>query len=144
MPNPIRVFVCDDHTLLRQALQTFIEIEPGLLWVGGAGYGEDALPQVAGLKPDVILMDLFMPGLAEVELIHALKLASPASKILVFTSLLEEELVFSCLSAGANGYLLKNCAPEALAQAIRLVAEGSTLIPAHVSRLLAQKDPGGA
>ena len=129
----IRVFLCDDHEILRKGLRALLETEPDIQWVGDAGDGEGALAQLAALSPDVILTDLLMPGLSEVELIRQLKRAAPASKILVLTSSQEEDLILGSLEAGASGYLLKNCSPEALIQSIRALAAGGTVLPPQLA-----------
>jgi two-component system nitrate/nitrite response regulator NarL len=128
----IRIFVCDDHEILRKGLRSLLGMAPDLEWAGEAGDGQSALAQIPGLNPDVILMDLLMPGLSEIELIRQVKRGSPGSKILVLTSSQEEDMAVGSLEAGANGYLLKACSPDALIQGIRDVAAGKMVMPAYL------------
>ena len=132
----IRVFLCDDHEILRKALRSLLETETDIEWAGDAGDGQSALKLVSELKPDLILTDLLMPGLSEVDLVRQLKQVSPVSKILVLTSSQEDELILGSLEAGANGYLLKTCSPDMLIQSIHAVMAGDTVLsPQLISQL---------
>lgn len=132
----IRVFVCDDHDILRKGLRSLFDSVPDLEWAGEAGDGESALAQVAELAPEVILLDLLMPGLSEGELIRQVRSVAPGSHILVLSSSQEDEMILGSLEAGANGYLHKTCSPEALIQGICDVATGEMVIPAHLLKNL--------
>lgn len=132
----ISIFVCDDHEILREGLRSLFGMVPDLQWIGEASEGESALAQIPNLKPDVILMDLLMPGLGEIELIRQVKNTSPASKILVLTSSQEEDMVTGCLMAGASGYLLKTCSTDTLVQGIRDVAGGNMVLTPHLLKTL--------
>jgi DNA-binding NarL/FixJ family response regulator len=130
----IRIFVCDDHDILRQGLRSLFGTAPGLQWAGEASDGESALAQLPTLLADVILLDLLMPGLSEIELVRQVRQVAPDSKILVLTSSQEEDMVVGSLRAGANGYLLKSGSPEALLQGIRDVAAGMMVLPPQLPR----------
>lgn len=134
--DAIRIFVCDDHEILRKGLRSLFSALPDLQWVGEAGDGENALAQVAELKPDIIVLDLLMPGLSEVELIRQVKNASPTSRILVLTSSQEQDMVVGCLEAGASGYLLKTCSPDVLIQGIRDLRAGIMVMPVYLLKNL--------
>jgi two-component system NarL family response regulator len=134
--SAISVFVCDDHEILRKGLRALFGTVSDLQWIGEASDGESTLARVTELKPDVILLDLLMPGLSEIELIRQVKNASPASKILILTSSQEEDTVIGCLEAGANGYLLKTCSPDILIQGIRDVMAGSMVMSVYLLKNL--------
>ena len=133
----IRILLADDHPIVREGLRALIATEPGMLVVGEAQDGGEALFKARSLQPDVILLDLVMPrkdGLAAIsEITHDL----PGARILVLTSFAEDEYVFSALKAGAMGYLLKDASPQELLEAIRAVYRGeSSLHPAIARKVL--------
>ena len=134
----IRVLITDDHAVVREGLRTFLELQNGLEVVGEAADGEEAIAQAAQLKPDVILMDLVMPRLDGVAAMRELRASAPRSKVIVLTSFLDDERLMPAIEAGAAGYLLKDVAPAALAQAIRAAHAGETTIsPTVATRLVA-------
>ena len=133
----IRILLADDHPIVREGLRALIATEPGMLVVGEAQDGGEALFKARSLQPDVILLDLVMPrknGLAAIsEITHDL----PGARILVLTSFAEDEYVFPALKAGAMGYLLKDASPQELLEAIRAVYRGeSSLHPAIARKVL--------
>ena len=135
----IRVLIVDDHRMIRSGLRGFLEDEPGISVVGEAENGEDALTRLPELTPDVVLMDLMMPGMGGIAAIGALRQSYPALKIMALTSFADDEQVFPALEAGANGYLLKDIDPDELVAAIRAVHAGeSPLDPEVAKRLLAR------
>ena len=133
----IRVLIVDDHAVVREGLRNFLALQEGLEIVGEAGDGNEAIEQAQRLDPDVILMDLVMPGLDGIGAMRQLRVRSPASRVIVLTSFLEDERVLPAIQAGAAGYLLKNVAPAELARAIRAAYAGEAIIdPTAAARLV--------
>jgi len=127
MTDPIRVFVADDHELVRVALRTVLEAEEDLEVVGEASEGEGAVDGCRMTTPDVLVLDMRMPGAGGVEVCRRVKEACPDTAVLVLTSFDEDEELFGALSMGASGYLLKDTRPERIVHAIRLVADGEAV-----------------
>lgn len=137
MTKPIRIFMADDHAIVRKGLRTLIESESDMEVIGEASDGVETVLKVRSLQPDVILMDLVMPRQGGVEAIIEIKKENPDARILVLTSFAEEEQVFSAIKAGALGYLLKDTSPEQLLQAIHDVYRGeSSLHPTIALKLI--------
>ncbi len=135
----IRMLIVDDHRMVRSGLRGFLEGEPGLSVVGEAETGEEAIARVPELVPDVVLMDLMMPGMGGIAAIDALRQSYPSLKIIALTSFADDEQVFPALEAGADGYLLKDIDPDELVAAIRAVYAGeSPLDPEVAKRLLSR------
>ena len=132
--TPIRVFICDDHDILRKGLRSLLSTESDLEFVGEACSADEAFTQAAQLKPDVILMDLLMPGTDGIKAITQIRSISPQSKVLVLTSSLENDMILGSLEAGADGYLTKTCSPDALIDGIRKVARGETVLPPDIAK----------
>jgi two-component system, NarL family, response regulator LiaR len=133
----IRVLIADDHAVVRQGLRTFLELQEDVEVVADVADGEAALAAAGQYDPDVVLMDLVMPGMGGVEAIRRLREARPAARVLVLTSFLDDEKLFPAVRAGAAGYLLKDVEPEELVRAIRTVADGEALLhPAVAARLM--------
>ena len=134
----IRIVLVDDHPIVRQGLTASLEDEPDFSVVGAAGSAEQALDLVAAQRPEVVLLDLELPGIGGVEAIPRLVAASPGSAVLVFTAYQTDERVLGAIRAGARGYLLKGATTAEIAAAIRTVAAGgSALEPQVAARLLA-------
>lgn len=137
MPNPIRVLIVDDHKVVRGGLKAFLMSFDDLELVGEAKSGEEALRICANAEPDVVLMDLVMPGMDGPEATRAIRAAHPAIQVIALTSFPEETLVEAALQAGAIGYLLKTVEPDELADAIRAAQRGqSTLAPEAAQALI--------
>ena len=137
MADAIRVLLVDDHAVVREGLRNFLALQDGLEIVGEASDGNEAIEQAQRLEPDVILMDLVMPGLDGIGAMRQLRARSPASRVIVLTSFLEDERVLPAIQAGAAGYLLKNVAPAELARAIRAAHAGEAIIdPTAAARLV--------
>ncbi|MFB0631612.1 response regulator [Streptomyces sp. AB3(2024)] len=137
----IRVLLVDDHQVVRRGLRTFLEVQEDIEVVGEAADGEEGIARAEELRPDVILMDVKMPGTDGIEALRRLRgLANPA-RVLIVTSFTEQRTVVPALRAGAAGYLYKDIDPDALAGAIRSVHAGHVLLQPEVAEaLLAAQD----
>jgi len=136
---PITVLLVDDHELVRVGLRTFLELQPDMTVVGEAASGEQALALVAGVRPDIVLLDLVLPGMSGVETVRRLRLAHPEVKVVVLTSFAGQDSVLPAVRAGVAGYLLKDVGPAELAEALRSVhAGGSPLHPRVAATVLRQ------
>lgn len=133
----IRVLIADDHAVVRQGLRTFLELQEDVEVVGDVADGEQAVAAVVDLAPDVVLMDLVMPGVDGVEAIGRIARRSPATRVIALTSFLDDDKVLPAVRAGAAGYLLKDVGPDDLVRAIRTVHAGEALLhPAVAARLM--------
>jgi DNA-binding NarL/FixJ family response regulator len=137
-PDPIRVLIVDDHAVVREGLRAFLEIQDGIEVVGEAADGAGSVELAAELQPDVVLMDLVMPGpLNGVGAMRALRQRVPHSRVIVLTSFLDDERLMPAVQAGADGYLLKDVEPSELVRAIRTAQAGEAMIaPTVAGRLL--------
>ena len=124
MSDRIRVFLADDHAVVRKGIEALIGTEDGMEVVGSAANGEEAIVGAARLEPDVILLDLQMPHVSGLEAIAQIKERDPAARILVLTSFSDDDNVFAAIKAGALGYILKDASPHDLLVAIRNVHAG--------------------
>jgi len=139
MSDQIRVLIADDHTLIREGLQAVLAQEPDISIVGHAASGADALALAKELAPDVILMDVRMPGMDGVEATRRIKAEVPGAKVVILTVYQDDEYLFNAVKAGAVGYILKDVSPEQLVHAVRLASRGESLIdPALAARVLAE------
>ncbi len=137
-PDPIRLLIADDHPLFRKGLRTLLGAVPGFALVGEAEAGHQAIERAVELQPDVVLMDLRMPGGSGIEATRAIVAASPTTKVLVVTLFEDDDSVFAALRAGARGYVLKDTDEEEMIRAIRAVAHGEAIFgPAVATRVLA-------
>ncbi|MCB5181186.1 response regulator [Streptomyces antimicrobicus] len=142
--TPIRVLLVDDHQVVRRGLRTFLEVQDDIEVVGEAGDGAHGVALAEELRPDVILMDVKMPGMDGVDALRRLQeLANPA-RVLIVTSFTEQRTVVPALRAGAAGYLYKDIDPDALAAAIRSVRAGHVLLQPEVAGALLTQEDGGA
>ncbi|MEZ4558412.1 MAG: response regulator transcription factor [Caldilineaceae bacterium] len=130
----LNVLLVDDQRLMRDGLRTLLELEPDMTVAGEAADGEEALARFRETRPDVVLMDVRMPGMDGVEATRRLRAMDPAAKVIILTTFDDDEYVFEGLRAGAVGYLLKALSGEELADAIRTVAAGGALIDPAVTR----------
>jgi NarL family two-component system response regulator LiaR len=131
---PIRVFVADDHAIVRKGIAAVLEIVPDIEVVGEAENGRDTVRQVEALQPDVILMDLVMPKMDGIEAIRRIKERQPGARILVLTTFAGEDQILPAIKAGALGYHLKDSRPQELAQAIRQVHRGESSLHPVIAR----------
>jgi len=140
----IRVMLVDDHPVVREGLRGVLEAEPDLTVVGEAGSGEEAVALHRVRQPDVILMDLRMPGLDGVGAIRRIRAESPGQRIVVLTTYDTDADILRAVEAGASGYLLKDASRADLAEAVRAAARGETVLaPTVAGRLVSQvRDPG--
>jgi NarL family two-component system response regulator LiaR len=134
MTGKIRVMIADDHRLVREGLKTFLVTNPGLEIVGEARDGQEAVEIAARLNPDVVLMDLVMPKIDGVAATRQILKQNPQTRILIVTSFTEDESVISAIQAGASGYLLKDCSPRELEEAIEVVYRGESYLPPGIAR----------
>ncbi|SNS94554.1 DNA-binding response regulator, NarL/FixJ family, contains REC and HTH domains [Asanoa hainanensis] len=132
----IRVVVADDHPLFREGLRALIQDAPGLTLAGVAGDGDAVVAVALAERPDVVLMDLRMPGLSGVEATRLILRTAPSTAILVVTMVDEDDSVFAAMRAGARGYVLKGADPTEILRAIQAVANGEAIFgPAIAARL---------
>ena len=135
--NPIRLLIVDDDVLVRSGLRVILESEPDLTVVGDAGTGTEALEVTARTDPDVVLMDVRMPGLDGIAATAALVARDPVRpRVLVLTTFEDDDYLYRALSAGASGFALKRSNPEELVHAIRVVASGTSLVLPDLTRRL--------
>lgn len=137
--KPIRVLLVDDHAVVRKGMRALLDREPGVEVTGEAENGEQAVHAAGRLRPDVILMDLEMPGTGGTEATRQIAAEHPEIRIVVLTSHASEEDVFPALKAGALGYLLKHSAPEDVLQAIRQAHRGETVLHPSIARMVLQE-----
>ena len=137
--NALRLLLVDDHAIVREGLRALLEDSEEIMIVGEASNGDEAVSAALALKPDVVLIDLKMPGLAAPEAIKRIRTELPATQVLVLTSYAEEGQVQEVMGRGALGYVLKDIAKAELVRAIRTVAGGHPWLDAEAQRsLLAQ------
>lgn len=133
----IGVLIVDDHKIVRQGIISFLEVQDQLEVKGEAANGEEAVKAVQELKPDVVLMDLVMPGMDGIEAIRQIKRSIPNTRIIVLTSFAENDKVFAAIEAGVDGYLLKDTSPTELVKAIESAYAGHpTLHPEIAQKLM--------
>ncbi len=138
MDSKIRIMIVDDHAVVRSGLGAFLSVHPDLEMVGEAENGEQAVLRAGLLQPDVILMDLMMPGMDGVAATAVIKKQHPAIQIIALTSFQEDELVQNVLRSGAVGYLMKNVSARELAAAIRAAKEGKVTLSPEAAQALVQ------
>jgi two-component system, NarL family, response regulator LiaR len=137
--EPITVMLIDDHRVVRQGLRDFLELQEDIEVVGEAPNGEEGVQLARELLPEVVLMDLVMPGIDGVEATRRLKAISPSSKVIVLTSFADDDKVFPAIKAGAISYLLKDISPEDLAHAIRAAQRNEAVLHPEVAAKLMQE-----
>ena len=138
MPEPVRLLLVDDHPLFRKGMRVLLDSVAGFELAGEAASGPEAVARCLDLLPDVVLMDLQMPGRTGLEATREIVAASPVTRILVVTLFEDDDSVFAALRAGAHGYILKDATEDEMVRAIRAVAGGQAIFgPAVASRVLA-------
>jgi len=138
----IRVLLADDHQVVRQGLRTFLEVQEDIEVVGEAADGAACVEQAEALRPDVVLLDLKMPGVDGIEALRMLRGRGNPARVLVVTSFAEQSTVVPAVRAGAAGYVFKDVAPQALASAVRAVHAGHVLLQPEVAAALLSGDAG--
>lgn len=133
----IRVLLADDHTLFREGVRRLLDVEPGIEVVGEAGRGQEVLDRVAESDPQVVLLDVSMPGRGGLETLGELKSRHPALRVLMLTVHPEDHFAIRCIKGGADGYMTKDADPEELIRAIRRVAGGHKYITPELAEQLA-------
>jgi NarL family two-component system response regulator LiaR len=144
MKKIIRLLIVDDHTIVRKGIKVLVATEKDMQVVGEAENGAEAVEKAASLKPDVILMDLVMPGMDGIEATGRITAQQPEARILVLTSFAADDKVFPAVKAGALGYLLKDSSPAQLLEAIRQVHRGEPSLEPAIARKVLQElsNPG--
>jgi NarL family two-component system response regulator LiaR len=139
MSERITVLIVDDHSVVRQGVRAFLETQPDLRIVGEADSGEDAIRQARDVIPDVVLMDLILPGISGVEATREIKRISPRTQVIVLTSYFADEHIFPVLRAGAISYTLKDIRSADLADVIRKAAQGESVLHPRVAARVVQE-----
>lgn len=135
--KPIRLLVVDDHHVVRSGLAASLGLEDDLVVVAEAGSGEEAVAQFREHRPDVVLMDVRLPGANGIAAVAAMRREWPDARVLMFTTFDSEEDIYRAMQAGARGYLLKSAPRDELLAAIRAVAGGARHLPAALAQRLA-------
>ena len=144
MTDKITILLVDDHSLVRSGVRAFLEAHEDLEVVGEAASGAEAVKLAGELAPDVVLMDLVMPEMDGVEATWRVRQVSPRTHVVVLTSFHEDSHIFPAIKAGALSYLLKNVAPEDLADAVRAAAKGEAILNPMVAARLVEELRGAA
>ncbi len=142
MNEPITVILIDDHRMVRQGVRAFLETQPDIHVVAEADTGEEGVQLVREHAPDVVLMDLIMPGMDGVEATRSVKEVSPRTQVIVLTSYHQDEHIFPAIRAGALSYLLKDVGPQALADAVRQASHGEAVLHPRIAARVVQEIHG--
>ncbi|AXE22258.1 DNA-binding response regulator [Streptomyces globosus] len=134
--RPIRVMIADDQMMVRQGFTVLLNTQPDIEVVGQAVDGADAVAKAAELGPDVVLMDIRMPGTGGIEATSVITASGSEAKVLVLTTFDLDEYVYEALRAGASGFLLKDASADQLAEAVRVVAAGEALLSPNITKRL--------
>jgi len=134
-----RIVLVDDHEVVRLGLKALLEHHPSFEVVGEAGTAKEALDQVAQLRPDVVLMDIRLPGTSGIEACEEITQNYPETRVIMLTSYAEDEMLFSAIRAGASGYVLKQIGAEDLIRAIEAVGRGEALLDPAVTQRVFQE-----
>jgi two-component system, NarL family, response regulator LiaR len=139
--DKITILIVDDHPMVREGLRSFLEAQDDMDVVAEAASGQEAVDRARELLPQVVLMDLVMPGMDGIAALAEVKRVSPGSEVLVLTSFADDSKVFPALHAGANGYMLKTASSSELAQAIRALKKGEPVLHPDIARKLMRGIP---
>jgi len=132
----IRVLIADDHVLFREGMRRLLDATPDLEVVGEAANGDETVRLVEDLTPDVVLLDVVMPGLSGIEAARVIKATSPRTRVIILTVYTDDEFLFEAIKAGAMGYLLKDATADDLVRAVRVVHQGEGLLaPAMAAKV---------
>lgn len=143
MTEKIKILLVDDHTVVRLGLRSYFATTPDIEVIGEASNGAQAITLAQELMPDVVLMDLLMPGMDGIEATRQIKAKLPSTEVIVLTSYHEDENIFPAIRAGALSYLLKDIDPDELSDAIRLAARKEAVLNPRVASRLMQEVRGG-
>jgi DNA-binding NarL/FixJ family response regulator len=143
-PSPIRIAVVEDKAAFRRGLAAILELTPGIQCAGMHATGEEALREIPREAPDVVLMDLNLPGMSGIECTRELKRLCPACQVVMVTIEEDNDLVFAALRGGATGYLLKTATPAEIVEAIQLVVQGGSPMSAVIARRVVESFHGQA
>ena len=138
-PKSARVVVADDQTVVREGIVMLLGLLPGIEVVGAAGDGEEAVALVAGLAPDVVLMDLRMPRCDGVEATRRIRAEHPGTQVVVLTTFADDESLFPALAAGARGYLTKDAGGDEIVRAVHSVLSGDAGLSPGIQRRLLER-----
>ncbi|HQF70266.1 MAG TPA: response regulator transcription factor, partial [Promineifilum sp.] len=137
MANEIRLLLADDHAVVRSGLRMLLQAQPDMVIIGEAETGQEAVQRAVELAPDVVLMDVQMPGMNGIEATRRIKAEAPATAVLALTMYEDDQYFFEMLRAGASGYVPKRAAPDELVSAIRAAGRGEVfLYPSLAGRLV--------
>lgn len=136
MREPLRLLLVDDHAIVRAGLRMLFQAEADMQIVGEAGSGAEAIAAARALRPDVVIMDVAMPGMNGIEATRQIREAHPDTAVLALTMHEDEQYFFEMINAGAAGYIPKRAAPDDLVAAIRAVAQGHAFMHASLARFL--------
>ena len=134
----LRVMIVDDHRVVREGLQLALEIEENIEVVGEAGEGREAVEKAQELKPDLILMDVMMPGMNGIDACQEIRELFPETRVVMLTASSDQESVTSSLVAGAQGYVLKAASRDELLRALRAVGRGESILDPSVTRIVTE------
>ena len=142
-PAPIRVLIVDDHAMVRRGMRDFLELQDDIEIVGEAVDGGDAIEQAGALRPDIVVMDLMMPGIDGIEATARIRADLPEVEVIALTSFVEEARVLAAIEAGAAGFLLKDAEADELAAAIRAAAAGEVHLDPAIAGIVARRMRAG-
>lgn len=135
----IRVYIVDDHPFVREGLKTFLGTQQGIELVGEAGTGEAALVEIQTLQPEIVVVDLHLPGMGGTELTRKILEFCPQAKVIILSSFSEEDEVLEAIDAGAISYLLKDSSPVKLVEAIRAAQSGEAILHPRIAKKLMER-----
>ena len=137
--SPLRLMIVDDHQIVREGLRFALEVEEDIEVIGEAGEGKEAIQKALELKPDLVLMDVMMPGMNGVDACQEIRNLLPQTRVVMLTASGDEESVTASLVAGAQGYVLKAAGRDELLRAIRAVAQGESILDPSVTKLVTER-----
>jgi DNA-binding NarL/FixJ family response regulator len=139
MAKPVRILIADDHSVVRAGLRALLERRSGFQVISEAGTGEEAVQKAIEQKPDIVVMDVRMPGISGIEACRKITEQLPDVRVLILTSYAEDELLFAAIRAGASGYVLKRVGDNDLVQAVERVSNGESMLdPAMTNSVFAE------
>ena len=137
--SPLRLMIVDDHQIVREGLRFALEVEEDIEVIGEAGEGKEAIQKALELKPDLVLMDVMMPGMNGVDACQEIRNLLPQTRVVMLTASGDEASVTASLVAGAQGYVLKAAGRDELLRAIRAVAQGESILDPSVTKLVTER-----